>query len=75
MTIPLIGFGEILRLVLHVWMHRYYGNEAEKFFLNSDLPIILPIMRIKNTVENVDWIFLKMADQSYLVKIILIMHK
>ena len=31
-------------------------------------------MRIQNSVENVDWIFLKMADQSYLVNIVLIMH-
>ena len=31
-------------------------------------------MRIKNTVENVDLTFLKMADQSCLVKIVLIMH-
>ena len=36
--------------------------------------IILPIMRIKNADENVDWIFLKMADQSYLIKIVSIMH-
>ena len=31
-------------------------------------------MRIKNAVENVDWIFLKMAEQSYFVKIVLIIH-
>ena len=43
----------------------------EKFILNSDFTISL---RIKNTVENLDWIFLKMADQSFLVKIVLIMH-
>ena len=36
---------------------------TEKFILDSDFTIILRIMRIKNTVENVDWIFLKMADQ------------
>ena len=46
----------------------------EKFILNSDFTIILPIMRIKNTVENTDWIFMKLADQSYFVKIVLIMH-
>ena len=53
-----------------------YGNEhlTEIFVLNSDFMIILTIMRIKNTVENVDWIFIKMADQLYLVKIVLIMH-
>ena len=42
------------------------------FILNSDLAITLPIVQIKNTVENVDWIFLKMADQSYLEEIFLI---
>ena len=31
-------------------------------------------MRIKSTVENVGWIFLNIADQSYLVKIVLIRH-
>ena len=31
-------------------------------------------MRIKNTAENMDWILLKMADQSYLIKIFLIVH-
>ena len=31
-------------------------------------------MRIKNTAENVDWISPKMADQSHLVKIVVIMH-
>ena len=31
-------------------------------------------MRIKNAVENVYCIFLKMADQSYLVKIVVIIH-
>ena len=32
------------------------------------------ILRVENTVEKVYWIFLKTADQSYLVKIFLIMH-
>ena len=36
--------------------------------------IILPIVWVKNTIENVDWIFLKTGDQSYLAKIVLIMH-
>ena len=31
-------------------------------------------MRIKNTVENVDSIFLQVVDQSYLVKIVLIIN-
>ena len=43
---------------------------TEKFILNLDYTIILSIMRIKNTVQNVDWIFLKMVDQPYLVKIV-----
>ena len=47
---------------------------TEKFILNSDFTIMLPILQIKNTVQNVDWIFLKMADQSYFVKIVLIVH-
>ena len=41
---------------------------------HSDWMIILPIMWVKNTVKNVCWIFLKTADQSYLVKIVLIMQ-
>ena len=36
--------------------------------------IILLIVWIKNTVENVYWIFLKTTDKSYLVKFVLIMH-
>ena len=47
---------------------------TEKFILNSDFTIIQPIVKIKNTVENIDQTFLKMADQSYSVKIVLIMH-
>ena len=39
---------------------------------NSDFTIIIAIMRVKNTVENVNRLFLKIADQSYLVKIVLI---
>ena len=50
------------------------GWRTEKCILNSDCMIILPIVRVKNMVENVDWIFLKMADQSFLVKLVLIMH-
>ena len=46
----------------------------ENFILNSDFTIILPIMRIKNIVKNVDWIFLKMTDQSYFANIVLIMR-
>ena len=46
----------------------------KKFILNPDFTITLLIMRIKKTVQNVDLIFLKMADQSYLVKIVIIMH-
>ena len=45
---------------------------TEKFILNSDFTIIIPIIRIKNTLKNVNWIFLKIADQSDLVKITLI---
>lgn len=29
-----------------------------------DYKIILPIMRLKNTIDNVDFIFLKTGDQS-----------
>ena len=47
---------------------------AENFIINSDFTIILPIMRGKNTVEIVDTMFLKMEDQSSLVKIVLITH-
>ena len=36
--------------------------------------IILKTETVKNMVENVVWIFLKTADQSYLVKIVLIVH-
>ena len=35
---------------------------------------ILPIVGVKNVVEDVKFIFLKTADQSYLVKLVLIMH-
>ena len=48
--------------------------EWQKFILNSDCMIILPIEWIKNTGENVAWIFLRTAGQSYLVKIVLIVH-
>ena len=44
----------------------------KKFILNSYFTIILPFKRVKNTIENVDGIFLKLADQSCLVKIVLI---
>ena len=47
---------------------------AEIFILNSDCIIFLAIMWAENTVENVVWIFPKTADESYLVKIGLIMH-
>ena len=46
---------------------------TEKFILNSDCMIILLIVWVENTVENEDWVFPKMVDQSYLVKIVLIM--
>ena len=36
--------------------------EAEKFILNSDCTIILPIMTVKNSIENVDCIFLKRVN-------------
>ena len=57
-------------------MNRYYGDAYldRQIIINSDVTIIIPIMLIKNTFENDDWIFLKVADQSYLVKIVLIMH-
>ena len=47
---------------------------TEKFIINLDFTIIQQIIRVKITVENVDKIFLKMTDQSHLVKIVLIMH-
>ena len=40
--------------------------------INSDRMIILPIVWVKNTVENVAWIFPE--NQAYLVKIIIIMQ-
>ena len=43
---------------------------TEKFILNSDFTTVPPIIGIKN----IDEIFLKMADQSYLVKTVLILH-
>ena len=36
--------------------------------------IILPLVWVKYTAENVDWIFIKTADQSYLGKGVLIMY-
>ena len=48
--------------------------KAEKFILNSDCTIILPIMRVKITVENKDWIFQKTLDQYFLLKIVLMLH-
>ena len=36
--------------------------------------LFLSIVWVKNTVENVDWIFPKTVDQSDLVKIVLIVH-
>ena len=47
---------------------------TKKFIINLNFSIIQQIMRVKMTVENVDKIFLKMTDQSHLVKIVLIMH-
>ena len=47
---------------------------TEKFIFNSVFTNILPITRVKNTVENVDRFFLYMADQFFLVKIVLKMH-
>ena len=46
---------------------------TEKFILNPDCTI-RRIERIKSTVENVYWNLLMMADQSYLVRIVLIMQ-
>ena len=37
---------------------------TEKLAFKSDLTIILKNMQVNNTVENVDWIFLQMADKS-----------
>ena len=53
-------------------MSRRYGNDHldRKIIIT----IILPIVRIENAGENVDRFFLKMAAQSYLVIIVLIMH-
>ena len=45
---------------------------TEKFILNSNFMIILPIKRVKNTVENVDYIFLKIVDELYFLKVLLI---
>ena len=43
-------------------------------YINSDCMIIPPIELVKNTVEYVDHIYQMMADQSYLVKLVLIKH-
>ena len=48
----------------------------EKFHLRLNWNFIqyLQIIRFKNTLENVDWILLKMTYQSYLIKSVLIIH-
>ena len=46
--------------------------KAKNFILNEDFTVILEIIQVKNTVENVHLIFVKMADQSYFVNIVLI---
>ena len=53
-----------------------FGNPHldQKIHLKFDFLIIPPIMRFKNTVENVDLIFRKNSDQSSLVNIVCIMH-
>ena len=48
---------------------------TEKVILNSDFKIILPIVRVKNNVENLDWFFLNKAEASFLVKLVLIMRR
>ena len=62
-----IHCGEISRGL----MRGCYGDAHldRKIILNSDFIIIFPIMRVKYTVENLDLILLKKADQSHLVKI------
>ena len=77
MTILVIRSHIILELFsAHVRLPWLEYSKAEKSILNSDGTIFLPMMGIKNLVENVDWIFLKTTDQPYciLVKIVLIMH-
>ena len=70
----LICFGKILRSVVCSWPVAMETRIlTEQITLNLDFTIILPIKRIKNAVKNVDRIFLKMADQLYLDKIVLIM--
>ena len=49
----------------------YWG--AKKYTLNLECMIILPIVWVENTIENVDWIVTKTTDQSHLVIIVLIM--
>ena len=50
-------------------MPGYYGHEyleclkAEKFILNSDFTIIQQFIRVKNTLENLDWIYQMSTDQ------------
>ena len=36
--------------------------------------MVIPIVWVKNAAENIDLIFPKTADQTYLVKIVLIMQ-
>ena len=64
--------------IVTVQMHGYYRNAHLDLKIHLKFGfhnfIILPIMRIKNTDENVDSNFLKMAHQSYLVKTVLIIH-
>ena len=70
-----ISFGSIFRSVL---CGCPFAVEMlilkRKINLNSNVPILLAIMRIIITAANVDNFFLNMADQSYLVKSVLIMH-
>ena len=57
-----------------MWLALISSKEFPPPILNSDIAIVLPVTRNKNTVEYLNWIFLKTADQSHLVKIVLIMH-
>ena len=54
-----------------------HGNwhwRAEKRILNTDFMFVPPTVCVKNIVENVDWILLKLADLPYLAKIVLLIH-
>ena len=70
-----MSFGAFFRISA-VHMHCCYRNAHldQKIDCKLNFTVILSKRRVKNTVEYADFIFQKMAHQSYFVKIVLIMH-